>query len=1077
MTESTLRINSFNVRGLRQSIKRQAIFQWLTLNFSGIHFLQETHSCHTIENIWATEWDGEIFYSHGSSNSRGVAILIDRKYDIETISIERDQNGRYIIIHCKIHNTHIVLVNIYCPTKDNEPEQQNFLKEILITLNEYLDYNWVIGGDLNTYLDFIKDKKGGKLENQSHYSKMWNSIIENYDLVDIWRIRNNEKLNYTWREKGRGGLVQSRLDYFIISKNLSYQVSHTSIKASIKSDHSIISITIKFTSTQRRGKGFWKMNLNPLNNKEYIQHIKTIISAAKDDSKNISNLHNRWDYIKCRIRSDTISFSIREAKIIKQSELDLQERLDKVEIQLNSNPTDSYLEEYNIIKHELGFIYDNKAKGIIVRSRCKFTEDNEKNTKYFLNLEKKNYNIKHIKSLVVNDKVIDDPNTILISEQQFYSNLYSSNKNLNSNMDDYLNNINVKTLSEHMKQICDQELTTHDFSKAVKDLPNNKTPGPDGIPVEFYKFFWPDIGQELIQSFYISKEIGMLPQSQKLGIINLIPKEDKDIRLLKNWRPISLLNSDYKILTKTLANKMKHALKEIINEDQIGYMENRFCGENTRLIADMIEYVKELKIPSILLLIDFEKAFDTINWTFLYKTLKKFNFGEHFIDWIKIIYKDISSCVTNNGYQSEFFQINRGIRQGDPISALLFLPVAEIMATVIRESKEIKGIHINNIEIKLCQLADDTSLFLRDVESVKLSLNLLEEFYRYAGLKINKSKTEAIILWNNDTITIDETLSIKWHNKPFKTLGIWFSLNNKEMLDLNINERYGKISTLLNIWSCRNLSLKGKITILKSLIMPHVIHLANIINLDEVFINKIDKIFFNFLWSNRKHGIQRNTIIQQIEQGGLKMICIKTMIKALNITWVKRLLSNVDAKWKQLSWHFLKLNKTLIFSKLTFSLIETPKIDFYKQILSNWFEFINIEPITKNDVLNENIHHNFNILVDGIPIDKQFTLGAEIKISNIYNSTEDAFLNITTLNSKNNTNLDILSYNSLITSIPKHWKQILRNKTLSDLSKFHKQIFFLKDLKNIYNKDIYNFLMSKVKTIPTSQNKWIEYYP
>ena len=328
--------------------------------------------------------------------------------------------------------------------------------------------------------------------------------------------------------------------------------------------------------------------------------------------------------------------------------------------------------------------------------------------------------------------------------------------------------------------------------------------------------FWQYLKDDLFENFLQSKQNKKLIYSQREGVISLIPKQGKDLRELKNWRPISLLNVDYKILTKVLANRLKSALKEIINEDQIGYMEGRFCGENTRLIADIIEYSKQKQIDSILLLIDFEKAFDTINWKFLYNTFKLFNFGSNFIEWIQIIYSDIFSRITNNGNLTEKFMISRGIRQGDPISALVFLPVAEIMATVIRNNTSIKGIFIYDFEIKLCQLADDTSLFLSDVNSLRNALGCFEEFYRYAGLKLNRSKTEAIVLYNSGGIREDSSLNIKWHSEPFKTLGIWNSLDQKEMLCLNIKERMEKIKTILGIWNIRALSLKGKITVLKS---------------------------------------------------------------------------------------------------------------------------------------------------------------------------------------------------------------------------------------------------------------------
>ena len=231
-------------------------------------------------------------------------------------------------------------------------------------------------------------------------------------------------------------------------------------------------------------------------------------------------------------------------------------------------------------------------------------------------------------------------------------------------------------------------------------------------------------------------------------------------------------------MAKILANRLKPALSDILNPDQIGYMKNRFCGENTRLIADVIDYCNLTKNPCTVLLADFEKAFDTINLSLLNKALQHFGFGKNFCNWIDILYNDIENCVTNNVYQSAFFKLFRGIHQGCPLSALLFLIPAELIAIIIRNSSEIHGLTVNEKCIKLCQLTDDMTLFLTDMASVKKSLKLFEEFYRYAELKLNKNKSEAIIIHNDGSLISDVSLGIKWVNKPFKTLGTWFSLNH-----------------------------------------------------------------------------------------------------------------------------------------------------------------------------------------------------------------------------------------------------------------------------------------------------------
>ena len=132
------------------------------------------------------------------------------------------------------------------------------------------------------------------------------------------------------------------------------------------------------------------------------------------------------------------------------------------------------------------------------------------------------------------------------------------------------------------------------------------------------------------------------------------------------------MNTDYKILTKALANRLQKVLPKLINPDQVGYIKGRYIGENIRIINDIQNSAAISKFPGYIVLVDFQKAFDTIEWSFLIECLKSYNFGSNFIKWIKIFYNNIQSCVGNNGFYSGYFNLT-GIKQGCPISALLFI--------------------------------------------------------------------------------------------------------------------------------------------------------------------------------------------------------------------------------------------------------------------------------------------------------------------------------------------------------------------------------------------------------------------
>ena len=170
-------------------------------------------------------------------------------------------------------------------------------------------------------------------------------------------------------------------------------------------------------------------------------------------------------------------------------------------------------------------------------------------------------------------------------------------------------------------------------------------------------------------------------------------------------------------------------------------MKGRYIGEALRTLIDIMEITKAKDIEGLLISVDYEKAFDFLSWECIFKVLECFNFGKDIIIWVKTFYKDISSCVMNNGNSSQYFKINRGVRQGDPLSPYLFLLSIEIMAHAVRQDNLIQGIKLSpNINIKLVQCADDTSALLADIDSAKRFLDLLKFFTKCSGLKVNRKK-------------------------------------------------------------------------------------------------------------------------------------------------------------------------------------------------------------------------------------------------------------------------------------------------------------------------------------------------
>ena len=368
-------------------------------------------------------------------------------------------------------------------------------------------------------------------------------------------------------------------------------------------------------------------------------------------------------------------------------------------------------------------------------------------------------------------------------------------------------NSNIPKISYNSVTFCEESISIEELKKAVNNLKANKSPGTDGLTAEFYQFFFENIKDYLYDSINYSFQNKILSTEQRRGILKLIPKKDKDLTNMRSFRPISLLNTDYKIITHILASRLQKVLPEIISTDQNGYLQGRFIGHNIRSIIDTMQHIILTKQQAYLLFLDFEKAFDKLDHKFLINALHNFGFEKNYIQWIKILYTDIQSCILNNGYTSPYFHITAGIRQGCPISALLFIIAVECLSIYIKNNNSIKGIIIGGVERKITQLADDTTLFLRDIGSnsanevlqeyiclnkfieINNKMVLDEEFIRLKTLKIGD------IVKNNGRFLTHEEFQRKFKRRInwLKLHSVTLAIPNKWRQILNMNTSFENI--------------------------------------------------------------------------------------------------------------------------------------------------------------------------------------------------------------------------------------------------------------------------------------------
>ena len=1060
-----INLRSMNVRGLHGTDKRNLVFNHLSNYKNDLLLLQDTHTDFSQEKIWKNKWGQSIFFNHGDSNSRGLCTIIPKSLEVKSEMYFSDNNGRILTVKLTFAKCIYYIINVYAPVGSKHSEQLKFLDSLNTHLSELKDLNIIMGGDWNTVLNFEMDRKGGS-DNLRHskYSDNLKILMEEFDLSDCWRLLHPNKRKYTWRKDNY--TIHSRLDMWLISSNLLNILSKTIIEPGFRTDHSMIKLSLKMMNF-KRGRGVWKFNNTLLHDTTYVTFVKDLLGQETQTIQTYTDKGFAWDYVKMRLRTETMEYTSIKNKEKKKHVDKLLKRLDELDERIPRENSEDLMDERTGISRELECINTEKLQGSIFRSKCDWTEFGEQNNKYFLNLEKYNSSNKSISNIIVEGKDVTDQKLVNTEIKKYYENLYSQNTTDHKKLDEILKDI-PKLDKEDMEKTQGQ-ISYKECLKALKGLQNGKTPGIDGITTDFYKFFWNDINVILLESINFAFTSGEMSGDQKMGIITLSPKKDKVRHYLKNWRPITLLTVDYKLIAKTMALRLEKIMPKYINETQFGYVKGRYIGENIRCVIDINDVCNKKGINAYAIQIDFEKAFDSVNWDFMLISLEKMNFSPDFIKWVKVMYTNCKSLVVNNGHLTESFNLKRGVHQGCPLSALLFIILVQVLQHMLKKRKDISGITINGKEIKILQMADDTTLFTRNIKDVEKIMRLLKLFHIISGLKTNVDKTIAYILGDNNAIKQnDRKYNLLWKKLPISLLGIQITNDQEESYTNNFEKKLESIDTLTKIWATRNLSLKGKTTIVNTLLIPKLIYPCTILDVPPAVITKANSIIMNFVWNWKTPKIKKDYLVRKVDQGGIKLPCLECKIKSWKTIWAIRCLKNYDKDplWTSIVTALLPcgidLKYLLICNPERKYLVDycplLPK--FYMDIIMDWtiLNYDN-EVNTKDKISNQCLWLNKNLTAGKNPLFCKVSIN---KIKTIHDLLDDnhEFKDLHTLNTEYKLKWTFLDYMRIRQTIPTKWREILKGLTNVTVIK-NQQLAKLKKLDTLKSKDIYWMLLPK----------------
>ena len=476
------------------------------------------------------------------------------------------------------------------------------------------------GGDFNCSMTQL-DICGGNYKPKLRSISVINSYLEEFDLVDIWRLRNPDAQKFTWRTYNP--LVKRRLDYFFVSSAVQPFVSSVSIHSAPSTDHSAITLSLKSFDKNKIGPSHWRFNSALLKDPVYVQQIRFNILIWKTEYHNADDPIGLWEYIKYNIRKYTIEYSKRKRSESPKEITELEKEISSLESSIKPSDPQPIHERLEALRSELNQYYDQQIEGIILRSKVQWHEEGEKNTKYFSNLEKTNKSKTCIRKLIVNDKETTCQYDIMKYVKNYFTDKYSRKTSVTPiECCKYLDNIPLKSLGHNDAILCDGSVSKNEILHALQSMKANKSPGNDGLTSEFYSSCFDLVADFLCNSFNKSFDLGKLSASQSQAIITLLEKPGKDSRNIKSWRPISLLNVDVKLLSNTsnvknmhpLAERLKKVISQLINPEQSAFASNRYIGESIRLISDIMNYTNNDNRDGILFAADFAAAFDSIDY-------------------------------------------------------------------------------------------------------------------------------------------------------------------------------------------------------------------------------------------------------------------------------------------------------------------------------------------------------------------------------------------------------------------------------------------------------------------------------
>jgi exonuclease III len=774
----------------------------------------------------------------------------------------------------------ICIVHVYVP--NDRPSAMDVLAEVGATLATRLAARdsestadiVIMAGDFNCTLSPRYDRVS-RVEKSPVVARRLAAIVRRHDLCDVWREKRGREEGFTYHSPADPGIA-SRLDRFYVERHALASVRTVSLLPSF-SDHYAVTIECVVAAAFSYPPPYWRFRNVLLENDGYVVFMSDVL-------RELQHSHDdpviNWELIKSEAQATTKIFE----KISRGEDHRLLRQLEE------SAMANSGLRAWEG-RAEVRNWY---AEGGETTSAIRGWEDvvaADKPAGSHLSRAVRRLRPQPLTSLDTEEGLLTETGELATYIGRHFAKVFEADVGCSGGATP-----TARVLPEDSRLFCEADLTSADYDAALEGLTRGKAPGMDGLTVEFYRRFWRFLRGPFVAMADESFRRGCLPLSARRAVISLLHKKG-DRQTLRNWRPVSLTNTDYKVIAKALATRLRSVIADVVSEEQGCGVPGRSILDNVAFIRDAIRWANDTRENLAILALDQQGAFDRVEHQFLFRTLREMQFGEAFIKKVATLYAQASCVVRVGNSLTPPVALGRGVRQGCPMSGHLYAIAIEPL--LLRIKRSVSGMLLPSTpptRLGLSAYADDVTVFLTDAGDLEAIHSAFSDYAAQSGARLNREKSTGLLCgpWRRGGER--PRGCYKWATDGAKFLGVWLGndpVEERRRVEADLSDR---VRLGIARWErvAGRLSLRGRVRVANQYLAPKLWHTLHHVQLGTAAIRSLQAIFVDFVWGGGRHWVDAETLCAPVGQGGLGLVDVRDKVSAFRIQSVMRYLAAGD---------------------------------------------------------------------------------------------------------------------------------------------------------------------------------------